>query len=212
MKTDDLIEALVQDAPRPQLSPARRVLGAAVLGALAAGVLFAFSLGVRPDLASALETWRFLLKPALSLVCVVCTWWACLQLSRPEVRPRDVAGWLLVAPALLGVAVLYELLAISPAHWSERLVGNYAGTCLLAIPLLSIVPLTALLIALRAGAPHVPASAGAVAGLLAGALSATLYATHCPDDSPLFVAVWYTLAVSLVALAGALTGRWVLRW
>ena len=123
-----------------------------------------------------------------------------------------VAGWLVVAPAFLSVAVLYELLAISPAHWAERLVGNYAGTCLIAIPLLSIVPLAALLIALRAGAPRIPASAGAVAGLLAGALSATLYATHCPDDSPLFVAVWYTLAVSLVTLAGALAGRRVLRW
>ena len=212
MKTDDLIEALVQDAPRPQLSPARRVLGATVLGTLVAGTLFAFSLGVRPDLGSALETWRFLLKPALSLLCVACAWWACLQLTRPEVRPRDVAGWLVVAPAFLSVAVLYELLAISPAHWAERLVGNYAGTCLIAIPLLSIVPLTALLIALRAGALRVPASAGAVAGLLAGALSATLYATHCPDDSPLFVAVWYTLAVSLVTLAGALAGRRVLRW
>jgi hypothetical protein len=109
-------------------------------------------------------------------------------------------------------AVLYELLTIPPAHWAERLVGNYAGTCLLAIPLLSVVPLTALLIALRAGAPRVPASAGAVAGLFAGALTATLYATHCPDDSPLFVAVWYTLAVCLVTLAGALAGSRVLRW
>lgn len=212
MKTDDLIEALVQDAPRPRLSPARRVLGALVFGALVAAVLFAVSLGVRPDLTSALETWRFALKPILSVVCMACAWWACLQLTRPEVSPRDVAGWLLVTPILLGVAVLFELLAVQPALWPERLVGNYAGTCLLAIPLLSIVPLAAVLTALRAGAPRAPASAGAVAGLLAGALSATLYATHCPDDSPLFVAVWYTLAVSLVVLAGALAGRWALRW
>ena len=59
-----------------------------------------------------------------------------------------------VAPALLAVAVLYELVAIPPAQWPERTVGNYAGMCLLAIPLLSIVPLVALLIALRAGAPR----------------------------------------------------------
>jgi hypothetical protein len=66
--------------------------------------------------------------------------------------------------------------------------------------------------ALRAGAPRVPAWAGAVAGLLAGCLSAALYATHCPDDSPLFVAVWYALAVMLVTLAGALAGHRLLRW
>jgi hypothetical protein len=53
---------------------------------------------------------------------------------------------------------------------------------------------------------------GAVAGLLAGGLAATLYATHCPDDSPLFVAIWYSLAIALVVLAGAVVGRRVLRW
>jgi len=212
MKTDDLIEALVQDAFRPQRSPAQRVLGATLLGALIAGTLFASVLGVRPDISSAFETWRFVLKLALALICMACAWWACLELARPEVRLKDVFGWIALAPALLAVAVLYELVAIPPAHWSERAVGNYAATCLLAIPLLSIVPLAALLAALRAGAPRVPASAGAVAGLLAGALSAALYATHCPDDSPLFVAVWYTLAVGLVTLTGALLGHRILRW
>jgi hypothetical protein len=52
----------------------------------------------------------------------------------------------------------------------------------------------------------------AVGGQLAVALGATLSATHCPDDSPLFVAIWYTLGLALVAVAGALDGRRVLRW
>lgn len=212
MKTEDLIEALVLDASRPRHSLAQRVLGAALLGTLVAGVLFAIVLGVRPDIRIALETWRFVFKFALALICMACAWWACLELARPEVRLKDVVGWIAFAPALLAVAVIYELTVITPAQWSERFVGNYAGTCLLAIPLLSIIPLAALLIALRAGAPRVPASAGAVAGLLAGGLSAALYATHCPDDSPLFVAVWYTLAVTLVMLIGASAGHRVLRW
>jgi hypothetical protein len=143
---------------------------------------------------------------------MACAWWACLQLARPEVRLKDVAGWIVVPLALLAVAVLYELAAMPPAHWYELAAGRYARTCLSAIPSLSIVPLAALLIALRAGAPQSPATTGAIAGLLAGGLSAALYATHCPDDSPLFVAVWYTLAVSLVTLTGALAGRRMLRW
>jgi hypothetical protein len=212
MKTDDLIEALVQDAPRPQRSTATRVLGATVLGALVAGTLFALSLGVRPDISAAFETWRFVFKLMLSLICVACAWWACLPLARPEVRLTDVAGWIAVPLALLSVAVLYELAAMPPAHWYELAAGRYARTCLSAIPSLSIVPLATLLIALRAGAPRSPARTGAIAGLLAGGLSAALYATHCPDDSPLFVAVWYTLAVGLVTLTGALAGRRVLRW
>jgi hypothetical protein len=212
MKTEHLIKALVQDAVRPKMSPAQRVLGAILLGGLVAGTMFAFALGVRPDIGSAAETWRFVLKFALALVCVACAWWACVELARPDVRVRDVARWIALAPALLAVAVVYELMAIPPVRWTEQAVGNYASTCMLAIPLLSIAPLIMLLIALRTGAPGVPASAGAVAGLLAGGLSAALYATHCPDDSPLFVAVWYTLAVGLVVLTGAFLGHRLLRW
>ena len=36
--------------------------------------------------------------------------------------------------------------------------------------------------------------------------NATLYASHCTDDSPLFVATWYTIATALVAAVGALAG------
>jgi hypothetical protein len=212
MKTEDLIEALVLDASRPRYSLAQRVFGAALIGGLVAGVLFAIVLGVRPDIRNAFETWRFVFKLALALTCLACAWWACIELARPEVRLKDVAAWIALGPVLLAVAVVYELAAIPSGQWSERAIGNYAGTCLLAIPLLSIVPLVALLTALRAGAPCVPAWAGAVAGLLAGSLSAALYATHCPDDSPLFVAAWYTLAVALVMLTGALAGHRVLRW
>lgn len=212
MKTEELIEALVQDASRSQRSPAQRVLGAVILGSLFAGILFAFIFGIRPDIRNAFESWRFVLKFVLAVTCMACAWWACLELSRPEVRLKDVVGWIALAPALLAVAAVYELVEISPSHWSEQIIGRFAATCLVAIPLLSIVPLTALLTALRAGAPRVPASAGAVAGLLAGSLSAALYATHCPDDSPLFVAVWYTLAVGLVTVTGAFAGNRVLRW
>lgn len=212
MKTEDLIETLVLDASRPRHSLAQRVLAAAFLGALVAGLLFAFTLGVRPDIKNAFETWRFVFKFALALTCMACTLWACLQLARPEVRLKDVLGWLALGPAILAAGVLCELMVVPSAQWTDRTAGNYAGTCLLAIPLLSVVPLAALLVALRAGAPRFPASAGAVAGLLAGCLSAALYATHCPDDSPLFVAVWYTLAIALVTMTGALAGYRVLRW
>jgi hypothetical protein len=43
-------------------------------------------------------------------------------------------------------------------------------------------------------------------------LAGTLYALHCPDDSPLFVGIWYVLAAAIVTLAGALCGARLLRW
>ncbi len=47
---------------------------------------------------------------------------------------------------------------------------------------------------------------------LSAGLAATLYASHCTDDSPLFVAFWYTLATALVAALGALMGARVLKY
>lgn len=84
--------------------------------------------------------------------------------------------------------------------------------CLVFLPVLSLAPLAGLLWALRKGAPENPTRAGAAAGLAAGAIAAAVYAWHCPDDSPLFLATWYTIAIALVTGAGALLGRHLLRW
>jgi hypothetical protein len=72
--------------------------------------------------------------------------------------------------------------------------------------------LAAVLYALRRGAPTHPAIAGAVGGLLSAGIAATLYASHCPDDSPLFLAAWYTIGIVLMTGIGALIGSRLLRW
>ncbi|MCL2429688.1 MAG: NrsF family protein, partial [Alphaproteobacteria bacterium] len=61
-------------------------------------------------------------------------------------------------------------------------------------------------------APRSPGLAGAAAGLAASGAAVVLYASHCPDDSPLFVAVWYSSAIAIVAAAGFLAGARLLRW
>jgi hypothetical protein len=68
------------------------------------------------------------------------------------------------------------------------------------------------LIALRRGAPSSPGYAGAVAGLVSGGIAAALYALTCPDDSPLFIATWYSLAIAAVVAGTAWVGSRVLRW
>ena len=62
--------------------------------------------------------------------------------------------------------------------------------------------LAALIVALRAGAPMHPALTGALAGAATAGIAALLYASHCPDDSPLFVATWYPLATLICAARG----------
>lgn len=48
--------------------------------------------------------------------------------------------------------------------------------------------------------------------MLSAGLAGTLYAAHCVDDSPLFVATWYTLATAMVAGLGAVLGPRILRY
>lgn len=210
MKTDDLIAALAADAAAPR--PRRTVhLGLLpVLGAVLAVIAVLTGLGVRADIATAATGWRFLLKIALALTLAGLALWQVLGLYRPEFRPRPLV--LLPVLAGLGGAVLAELLLLPADAWRPRLVGGTAAVCVVAIPLLALAPLAALLHALRRGAPSSPTAAGTMAGIAAAAIAISAYALHCIEDSPLFVAVWYTLGALIVVALGALLGRLLLRW
>jgi hypothetical protein len=76
----------------------------------------------------------------------------------------------------------------------------------MALPLL-----VAALVGLRQGASTRPALSGAAAGLLCGGLAATVYAAHCTDDSPLFVATWYSIGIAGLTVVGAAAGSRLLR-
>jgi hypothetical protein len=212
MKTDDLISAIVQDGLLHRPSVAMRVTGALTAGGLVAGVLFVHMLGIRPDIANALQTWRFPTKVLITVVSFAAALWASAQLARPDADRRKALFALALPMALLAVAMGCELLQSPAATWAARAVGSNSRLCMMSILGLSLAPLAALLVALRTGAPSSPALSGAVAGLTAGGLGATLYAIHCFDDSPLFVALWYAPAVVLVALVGSGIGYRLLRW
>jgi hypothetical protein len=212
MKTDHLIRAIAQDRAQRQASIRTRIAIAVMAGGCVAAIVFTLTLGLRPDLANALHSWRFLLKLLVTLVAFVTSAWVCTRLARPDAALRAVWLGMAIVPALLAGGILGEMLSVPPGFWMERLTGTNARICLVAIPLMSIASLAALLMALRDGAPRSPTVSGAGAGLLAGTMSASLYATHCPDDSPFFVLVWYCTAVAIVVLVGAAIGNRTLRW
>jgi hypothetical protein len=212
MKTGDLIRALAADSEVRAMPPGRALALALIPGvAIALGLHFAI-LGLRPHLLALLGEPRLLFKLCLTILLVALSSPLVLRLVRPGASVRRAALMLAIVPALLAAANLAELLAVPAAEWGQRLVGTNAIFCLKTIPFLAAAPLVAALLALRQGAPEHPALAGAAAGLFAGAISAHLYATHCPDDSPLFVAAWYTLAIGIVAAIGAAAGQRLLRW
>lgn len=211
MKTADLVNSLAADAIAP-VRLGRRLGLALALGAAASLALFMAGLGPRPDFAEAARTVRFDLKFVDALALAAPSALLCWRLMRPDARPGALA-LLLVAPfALLAGAVVAELLLVPPDLWGTRLIGTNWLHCLTLIPLLSIAPLTALILAMRAGAPLHPALTGALAGVAAAGVAAMIYASSCADDSPLFVASWYPLATLVVVAAGALAGRRFLQW
>jgi hypothetical protein len=214
MKTEDLINALAEDhAARPWPGSLRRTFFAAMaLGFAIAAAAFALTLGVRPDIALAMHTWRFDFKLVMTVTLAITSARLVWRLSRPAVDPRSAEVALVIAPFLLLAAVGYELWSVPKPEWATRAIGSNSIACLLSISLLSLAPLAGAFYALRRGAPLRPGFAGAAAGLLAGALAAMLYALHCPDDSPLFGAIWYSSAIASVTVAGMLFGRRFLRW
>jgi hypothetical protein len=118
----------------------------------------------------------------------------------------------LIPAGILLAGIGCEMMMPQRLPMMTRLVGSNSRICLTAIPLMSLPLLAAALIGLRHGAPARPAVAGAIAGLLSAGLAATLYASHCTDDSPLFVATWYSIATALVTAIGALAGSKLLRF
>jgi len=212
METERLIRGLSSDARLS--SPRMPAILAAAVGAsavLAALVFFAV-LGPRADIALAAATPRFLFKFVLTLALAATAVMLAGRASRPGAPLAVLLPFLAAVPLLAITAVSVEFVTVPPADWAARWIGTNAGTCLTFIPLIGIGPLAILLLAMRQGAPTRPSLAGALAGLAAGGIAATFYAAHCTDDSPFFVATWYTLAVSLLAAAGALAGSRVLRW
>ncbi len=209
--TDDLIAALAEDLTVRW--PLNRVLGIAMLvGALIAGTLFILSLGFRPDFPQAVQTVRFSFKFVVTVTLAITAMGLLLRMARPAAPLGPWSRALAAAPVLLGLAVLAELFAMPETTWGARLVGSNALVCLVAIPSLATGPLACLLVALRYGAPMRPGLTGAVAGLAASGIAATFYASHCPDDSPLFVATWYSIATALVVLVGCAAGTKWLKW
>jgi hypothetical protein len=212
METDQLIRTLAADNAH-RARPVGFVLALALLAAapVSVGIFFA-GLGVRPDVMTAMHNPFFDLKFAVTLALAISAIAVSLHLARPEASLHGWA-WLLLIPAgILAAGISGEMMMPQRLPMMTRLVGSNSRVCMMAIPLMSLPLLAAALFGLRHGAPARPAVTGAIAGLLSAGLAATLYASHCTDDSPLFVATWYSIATAAVAAIGALAGSRVLRF
>jgi hypothetical protein len=212
MQTEQFIRTLAADNAH-RARPVGLVLALALLAAAPVSTaMFLTEFGVRPDVMTAMHNPFFDLKFVVTLTLAITAIIVSLHLSRPEASLKGWAWLLLIPAAILIVGIVCEMMIPQRLPMMTRLIGSNSRICMTVIPLLSLPLLAAALIGLRHGAPTRPAVAGAVAGLLSAGFAATLYASHCTDDSPLFVATWYPIAIALVTAVGALAGSRVLRF
>lgn len=213
MTTDQLISLLVAD-----LKPVdpRRILRAVIV-ALAIGTAAAFGVmllifGIGLEMPGARDP-DFLATKLLFAFAVVVTGAIFLpRLARPGAEMNSCSA-LIFAPFATIAAV--AAVALGSAHfstWTGMVVGKDSLTCLLSIPLLAVLPFTALIWALSIGAPMDRTRAGKIAGLVGGGLGALACAFPCADGSLPSIALWYGLPIGICATFGAKLGPSLLRW
>jgi hypothetical protein len=212
MKTSDLINALVEDQAvnEPLFGPTLVVWLA--MGLAVSVAIFAAFLGVRADIANAIidphVQFKFIFAASLFVPLLALTVYGLW----PERELVPMLRWLALPMVVLVSGMAFQLLTSPSDYWVSGMVGRYPSACLRSIPALAIGPLLAILAMLRNGAPAQPVVSGAIAGAGSGGLAAFIYALHCPDDSALFVALWYSLAIGIVSVIGGLLGRYWLKW
>lgn len=215
MNTDALIVRLSSNLePIPKGAARASLLRAEAIGATAAALSVVFwpSLGMRPDLGSAVLTSGFWVKLMYPASIAVLGFAVLDRLSRPD---SDRVRWahLLWPPFGLALIVIAAHRSIAPeasntAFW----LGSSWWQCPLYVVGLSAPVGAALMLALSRLAPTRLAVAGAAAGLVAGATGATAYALHCVETSPGFLFTWYSLGLIAASAAGSLLGPRILRW
>jgi hypothetical protein len=211
MKTDDLIRALAADTMRRPHLRTTLVLG--MVPSLAIAVLAVwFFLGFRADLLTALVTPISVARILLTCVLGLAATRLALLLARPE-GGQVARLWPLAAVSAAALGLLVWAYISTPDEARQMAtVGKTMTKCLVAIPLLSALPVATLLYVLRQGATTAPMWAGFVAGLAGSGFAAAIYALHCTEDSPLFYVTWYGLAIMGVTLVSTLIGARALRW
>ena len=211
MKTDALIDMLARDAgPVPRALAARRLSPAAAAGLLVSALIAIAWFGAIPAqmFATAVPWTKMAYAGALALAA---GWWTA-RLSRPAAPialPRRVTVLVLLAMVVGGG---FSLASTPAGARLDALLGESWPTCPWSVLVLSLPALAGSLWAVRGLAPTRPRAAGFAAGLLAGSVGAFGYSLSCPEASPAFVAVWYTLGIAFTGAVGAVLGPRVLRW
>ncbi len=213
MNTDDLIDFLSTHVEAVDPRRQDRRVALALVGSFAAAALICIlTLGFRPDFIEALRTPGFLMKIGTIAAVVAISGYGLRRGARARGANGRVLRLALLPLGVVWIAAAVELALLAPARWPEVVMFHEWRLCLLAVPLLSLIPLALLTLVLREGAPTELPVCGALLGLCAGGIGALAYATYCLNDTPVYVGVWYAAGIALVTLVGWIMGPRLLKW
>ena len=163
------------------------------------------------DLVSKLSTPRYLSEEAVALATGVLAAMAAFASVVPGYN-RKLLVWPLVPLSFwlggLGQSGVREWLQLEPDGFSFRL----EWFCLPAIAIVGAVPVVAMAIMLRRGAPLTPRVSMALGGLAAAGLGNVGVCLSHRAFSGVLVAVWHVGAMVLLSVLAACVGRYFLNW
>lgn len=210
-ETEARLIDLVRDAqPVRRLPSVARHLALWLAVAIVSSGALVAAFGLRPDLMVRLSETRFVLELGGAIATSVLAAVAALSAARPG-RPLW-ERWLGVPPLMVWLATLGD----GCWRWLVSIDTSASfkidPVCLPYIVLIGLIPVTALVMLLRQGAPVHPRLALLNAALAAAALGAASLRLFHQQDASVMILVWQFGSVAAISAVGALLGRSLLRW
>jgi len=213
MTTDQLISLLAADLkPVDRWRILRAVIVALAIGTAAAFGVMLLIFGARAEMPGVRNPDFLVIKLLFAFAVVVTGAKVLPRMARPGTEARSFPALIFMPFAAIAAAAVVVLGSAHFSTWTGMVFEKDSLTCLLSIPLLAVLPFTALIWALSIGAPTDETRAGEIAGLVAGGLGAFVCAFPCADGALPSIALWYGLPIGICTTFGAMLGPSLLRW
>ena len=205
---DGLVDGLTPVRPRSRW---RDVMLVVLVAAAELFLVMAFQ-PMRHDMMAAATQPMFWWKVGGSLCITVAGVAALIVLLTPDAAPRAGRRWILGAAAAVLIAGLSLIgagampMPGAMPDWREGL--DCVRWCFVyGLPMLAVTVFVA-----RRAAPARPRAAATAAGVASTGWGAVVFSWTCPYDNPVYITLWFGLALIAGALAGRLLLPRLLRW
>lgn len=208
--------ALVDDLTPVRVIKRRDTLLLVAGATFIASVIVALTYGMRADVLAGNPHPIVIIRAGLLLLLGLATTLAVAAVARPSVgKPQNGWMWALAAAAVLPLAALAKFIYL---YASGQPLELFMLDFEFGLRCLMISSLSALWIAsfmtwwLRRAAPIALNRAGWLVGLAAGSFGTFSFNIYCNSVNIFYIGLWYSLAVTICAIAGRLIVPRLIRW